>query len=361
VSDLWEWVRDARRTYEQAGDGERVRMTNCQREGYRLRDSEPRRALELFTEGRRLAEVLGEPWWALFYDIWRVIALKSYLGEYWQALDLAVATALEARKPQYDQHPWKLAAFVNLVGLYIHIDPAGHEDAVRETAAYLETQIPPGPSEHRDVLLGNMQLLAMHTGNLDEALALTDRTLALADEDPDRSRAERSIAADVCNLCWIYWRRGEWDEIPAHATRAEELAGKHKRRSVQAEAILWSAVVARRAGDEALARRRHRRAVAVMAQVVTNDSREYFDALALYHELGGDLDKALAVREHQVKTLAGRGRLSSECAAHVERCELLARLGTLRPADVEAARAAALQLRRPEPYLERLERAAGSC
>jgi hypothetical protein len=83
--------------------------------------------------------------------------------------------------------------------------------------------------------------------------------------------------------------------------------------------------------------------------------RAYFEALFTYHRLALDLSGALAVREEELRILANHGRLLHECRLHVQRCQILARLGRLRSEDLETARAAIGRVRQPESYLEELE------
>jgi hypothetical protein len=82
----------------------------------------------------------------------------------------------------------------------------------------------------------------------------------------------------------------------------------------------------------------------------------YFDALCAYHELAEDLQEVLEVRQRELVTVRGWGRLAFECRAWIRIGRLLARLD--RPFDeaLAQARSLAARLRKPAPYLEQLER-----
>ncbi|MFO0928288.1 MAG: hypothetical protein U0736_14820 [Gemmataceae bacterium] len=85
----------------------------------------------------------------------------------------------------------------------------------------------------------------------------------------------------------------------------------------------------------------------------------YRDAECAFHEAGGGLERALAVREREREQVRGRGRLAYECECELKRCRLLHRLGRLSAADLAAARTAAGRLRQPagaQAAIDRLER-----
>src|SRR5262245_54254759 len=111
MRSVWDWVAEYEASARAAGDEARVRLTQIHPLAYQYRETDPDRALALFEEGRRQAVALDEPWWVLFFDHWRCTARMHFQRDFRGVLDLAVALALEARKPAYEQHPLRLAAF----------------------------------------------------------------------------------------------------------------------------------------------------------------------------------------------------------------------------------------------------------
>src|SRR4051794_13030684 len=97
--NLGDWLAAQARQFRERNDTERLRMLHCYLEGYEARETDPDRAFAAFSEGRRQAQLLDEPWWALFYENERVEALIHFKRDYRQVLELAVACALEVRKP----------------------------------------------------------------------------------------------------------------------------------------------------------------------------------------------------------------------------------------------------------------------
>jgi hypothetical protein len=383
---IWDWFNRCCDDFQQARDRERLRMLAYHHEGFAYQETDPERAVALFTQGRNLAERLGEPWWVLFYDVWRVQAIIAYMKDFRNVLDLAVGTALEMRKPAFAGHPWRFAIFNHLLRIYTEIDPRGHAPAIRDALHYLDQEIPAGPSEDRYVMLGRRRKFAMALGNLrrrgpaseerslrreqggvaahaaDEAMEVSLAHLALAEGDDNAHRVGWYTVDVTCDLCTLHYRRGDLETTAEFAARAETLARAQRHCQEElAEAGLWLAVLARHAGDEEAARRHLITATSRAKRLASCASREFFDALERFHDLGGDLERALAVRDRQWQAVSGKGRLVYEWEIQAKRCALLARLGRLRAEDLEAARAAARKLRDSETYLAEIDRiAAGS-
>jgi hypothetical protein len=120
--------------------------------------------------------------------------------------------------------------------------------------------------------------------------------------------------------------------------------------------LMWQALLARRAGNEARASQLHRQANTRIARLRMPPDSAYRDAESAFHEHSGRLDLALAVRDDELAGLRDRGRFFLESSTHVKRCDLLRRLGHLTPADLRAARESAGNLREPSTVLAILAR-----
>jgi hypothetical protein len=81
----------------------------------------------------------------------------------------------------------------------------------------------------------------------------------------------------------------------------------------------------------------------------------YFDALAWFHERGGNLAQAVRVRDRELSAVQGKGQHVHEWDTHRQRCQVLARMGKLGADDLAAAHAVAARMRRPEKYLAELQ------
>jgi hypothetical protein len=350
--DEFEW--DAHR----GGDRERILLSDLHHQAYRFRETDPDHALSLYAEGRQLAVRLREPWWTLYYDQQRVHALLHFKQDYRDVLDLAVRNTLEVRKPSYSAFPRKLLIFGDLVSAYLGIDPIGYADAIRQALDHLDRESPAGGDE-RYLLLGSQRQFALEHDRLDEAEEFSQRSLALAAEDDDRSRAKHFLVFTFAAKCEVAFRRGDFAALEESARCGEEVARVVGHQVELAGFFLWQALLVRRAGREEEALSLFRRASARITRLRMPPDPSYRDAECAFHELAGRLDLAVAVRDLELELLRDRGQLFLEALAHRNRCGLLAKLGTLTADDLRRAREAAGRLRVAGPILQQLARLEG--
>ena len=352
-----DWFDDFERAARLAGDSERDRLGQLHREAYRHRESDPDRALGLIAEGRRLAERLGEPWWVLYYDQQRVHALLHFKQDYRDVLDLAVRNTLAVRGPAYAGFPRRLLIHGDLVSAYLGIDPVGYAEPIGQALEYLDEATPPLCDE-RYLLLGNERQFAVDRGLLEEALRLGQRSLELAAEDPVPGRARHFLVFTYSGLAEIAFRLGDRDMLDEAAALGEQQSRRAGHQVELAGFQLWQALALRQRGQDGAALALWRQAIARLGGLRMPPDPSYRDAESAFHEAGGDLEGALAVREAELLIIQGRGRLACESACHLKRCALLARLGRLTASDREAARQAAERLRNPSAARAALARLA---
>ncbi len=260
--NVWAWVEEYARRAREAGDGPRLKLTTIHPAGYRFRETDPDRALALFEEGRRQALALDEPWWVLFFDHWRATARMHFQRDFREVLDLVVRTALDARKPLFEQHPLRLAVFDDLVAAYLGIDPLGHAEAIHQALEHLEQTIEPGPESGRYLLYARQRGFAVAAEDLDTAASVATRELALADADSDRHRAQHFSVFIYNSLCEIAFRRRDWDDLERQARAGEELARRVGHQLELSELLLYRSLVVWQRGDREEARRQLRTALA---------------------------------------------------------------------------------------------------
>jgi hypothetical protein len=350
----WDWFHDYEMDARLRGDEARLRMATVHHEAYDLREIDPHRALALYEEGHRLARTFKEPWWTLFYDHWRATALLFFLRDFSGVLDLAVRATLEARKPQYQQFPFRFSVQRNLISAYLGIDPAGYAGVVSEALAYLEGEIS-REGEDKYLLQGSKAEYAFERGDWETARRMCEQSLAWAAVEDDRGMAEHTSVFDYSMLCEVEWKVGDWTALAEHADVGEGLARRVGHTLELSEFLLWQALLARRAGDEARARRLCRRATGRVSRMRMPPDVFYHDALCAYYEANGDLERSLQARDEELALLRNKGRIAYEARVHVHRCRLLARLERLSGDEVTVARAAADRLRDPAPYHAELE------
>ena len=345
---VWDWVHEFEDEVESRGDGERARLLRLYRNAMDFKESNPDQAVARLLEGRALAERLGESWWVLFFDHWRLQILLHFKGDYGAALDLAVRAALEARKPAYAELPQRVCLHEDLLYCHVGVDPWGNAAAIRDALAFMQAEA--GPElECRYCVQVCQTDFDYACGRLDEAETAARRSLALVEGAPPTTRAHYGMDAHS-KLCAIAYHRRDWDELAEQAAWGERLNLITNRPRLRAEFVLWQAFLARLSGEEEQARRLYHRAVALIGRGDALPDRTYFDALCAYHERGGDLETALKTRERELEALAGKGISNRESHAQVERCRLLEQLGRLTSFDLAAARNVVGPLGPDAPY-----------
>jgi hypothetical protein len=352
---VWDWISDFEAEARAGGDEARLRLVRFHREAYAHRHTEPDRMLALFDEGRRLAAALGEPWWALFFDHWRVETYIYYKDDYRDVIDLAVRATLEVRKPVHEQHPLRFAVWCNLVAAYLCVDPRGYAPQIQHALDFLAREVPAG-GEERYLLLARRHWFAWEMGRIDEARALALEELALADGDPDRHLAAHHEIDTYKTLCRLAHRRGDGADLGACAAAGEERARALDYKYELSLFLLWQALRLRQEGREDEARRLCRQGTARMARLGKAPDDSFYDALCAFHERGGQPAAALRVRDRELAECQGKGQFAYEVECRLKRCRLLARMGQALADDLAASRAAIARLRAPATYLAELER-----
>ncbi|MFO0876480.1 MAG: hypothetical protein U0840_03825 [Gemmataceae bacterium] len=348
-----DWIDEFEHQARTANDPHRLRLVQLVYEADRYRETDPDQMLAFIAEGRTLARQLSEPWWELFYDDRRAGALMKYKGEAATGLELAVRNALEVRKPIYAQFPWRYRIHDHLVVGYLNTDPAGYATEIREALDWMADTMPLVGSP-RYLLLARRRWLASEVGDCREAERLARQALDMAASDPDQLTAQSHATFCYSHLCEIVAAREEWDTLGDLAREGERLAFQMGHQLELAEFHMWQALLARREGNSEQAARWFRQATRRVAQLGMPPDHIYFDAWCAFHEQGGEPAEALAVREHELRLLVGRGRWAAEARCRTQRLWLQVQLGQPVEADLEAARAVVRRLRCPDEPLTRL-------
>ncbi len=352
---IWDWIHDFEEQAREAGDAQRVRLTTIHSQAYDHRQTDPDRMLSTLHEGRRLAMALREPWFVAFFDHWITETFIYYKDDYREVIDHAVRLTLEMRKPIFDQCPLRFGVYCNLVAAYLCVDPRGYARAIREALDYLATLVPPEGGD-RYLLQARRHWFAYELGEFDEANRLALEELEMADGDPDRHTARHHEIDTLKALCWVAFRRHDWTALANHADLGEECARAMEYRYELSQFLLWQALIAAREGRRDEAKRLCRQGTHQMARLGQPPGESYYDALAAYHEVGGDLLAAWVVRERELTTSVGKGQLAYESQVRIKRVRLLRRMGRDINEEEAAAREAIAKVREPEWYLRDLER-----
>jgi hypothetical protein len=356
MNNLSDWVVERELAYHDAGDTERAFLADGWNRAFKYRETDPDQAIQVLYEARQLAEQLEEPWWVMVADHWRLSAMMHFKKDFRQVVELAVRNAVAAARPENAAFPGRLMIYSDLAAAYSGVDPEGYADEVRQALAYLDAELPREPNSDRYLMHGIEREFHMCVGEPDAARAAVSRTMELAGRDPRQRRAVHFAVFNFSALCWLNYRENDWRGVAECAEAGEECARVVGHQMELCEFLAWQAAAARRDGDEARADRLYINASALMNRLGMPPDREYPDAIAAYHELAGDADEVLRLRNWELVRIEDMGRFAYECEVHLKRCALLKQRGELQTEDVEAARKAAAKLRKPEKTLAALER-----
>src|SRR5437763_4105570 len=209
---VWDWVSEFADDARAADDEERLRLYEFQQRAFQHGKANPELMLAALEEGRALAQRLGESWWVLLFDHWRLQCYRHYLLDYNRAAELAVRATLEARKPQYEGLPQRVCLHDDLVGAYLGVDPLGHAEAIAKALDFMEGETRED-FECRYCLQNRRRAFALARDRLDEAEECSRVQLAMAADDDSFATGEHHAVFAYEGLCEVALRRQDWDSL----------------------------------------------------------------------------------------------------------------------------------------------------
>lgn len=343
MADMWEWVR----SYRSHQDVERRELPTLYYRAYPSMESDPKRALVLLEKGRQLAEALNEPCWMLFFDFWRCELYIFYLRDLKPGRDLAMRLLVEASKPVHVGCPVLSRVYTTVLSVFNYLDPIGYADRIQEMQAYLE-KFDEQKTQFSRVM--SKAIYAHATGDTDSEIRYLHECLALSNGD-----AFQDTHFHMC-LCHTHYYRSEFEKAYEHAIAGEVCAQRSNRQQEIATMLAWQAVFARRDRDEEKACNLYRQAVSLMSSLGSQPIIDYPAARANFHEVGGEFDEALKVRQEELEQMLIFGSPHYEVETRLKICRLLGRMG--RPFDEElaASRKSAEKLLNPVRFNQKVER-----
>lgn len=348
--DLWGWFDGLYWDSIREGKAEQIRLIEFFYHARAYMETMPQQAVMLLQQARDLAVHLNEPYLKLFYDYWITEAYLFYIDDQKTGLDLAVRTAVEARKPLYEHCPVRARVFRALVDAYMIRDPIGYADKIAETTEFMQREIPlDEDTEH--LLQARRVGLAFAFDRLDEAIQEALRFLAIT----EHSDFQQTSAYGM--LCRFHYLKGDLDAAEQYAAAGEQCAQRSERKGSLASLLAWKALFSRKRGEIHYAELCYQLATSKMKALGRTPYSAYYEALCDYHELAGEPEKALVLRDQQLAEAIASTSPHGICETRLKRCELLKRMK--HPAlndELTAARDAAKALLKPAHFLAKLDR-----
>ncbi len=310
--------------------------------------SDPERALPLFQQASQLARQTGDYPAALKCDYWTTQIHLYDLRNYAFALELAVAAALESRKSMYSDVHLHFDIQVILICAYMAVDPEGYAELIEAALTLMMAEIPPGKRYRLSMLWVETQF-ALARGQWEQADSATQVYLAESEGDLHHVRL-----AGVLRAHYLFAQQ-RWSDLLDCARRGQEALVGDRYDVWKVEMIAAEALACRKLGEEAAAQTAYRRATARAAASRRIPDSDYTDFLCAFHQMNGELEAAIALRQRQLQVMAGRGQHYWEVLARLALIRLLKQTRQPYDSQIEPARALIHRLRKPDALLKELD------
>lgn len=321
---------------------------NLYYEGHRLDYTDPETAVFKMSEAREMAMEAGDSGAVLTMSHWILQNLIHRLHDYNRAYDLAVQTALEARKPEHQHRQEHICVQEDLINTYIGIDPIGYSELIENALTYMEGEITTR-IQCRYCLLGARSSFEDACGNLERMKQAATRYMS------ESENYSHHYSSSFASMCYYYYQLGDWETMLSYAERGEELNTGHDYADTAAELIAAQALALRKLGREREAVNAYRRATNKAASTVVRKDDPYYDMLVDYHLAAGELDAASKLRERHLENLCGKGQIYWEAYYRLDYARLLKQLDCPYDEQIEAVKAILPKLRKPEKIRQMLD------
>jgi len=333
------------------GDTTRLKLPTAYREAWRyIRNGQFDVALLQFEEALALAQRLHDPCWELFLESNCCEIFIYYKAEMQTGLDRTIRLATRAYKPEYKNCPMRSRIYCNLADVYSDVDWFGYVDDILEMLDYIENDIPMDSDTHLRVRYIRAQM-AFELEKYDEAKDHVQRCLPEAHGNYYRMTHAYEILSRVA------YAEGDMALALSYTKERERYARMAPILRSIADALMWQAVFARRLGDKGGSQNLLQRGLAEYERYDLPRRLTYYNVLCELHELNGEAEKALTLREQQLEDVTLQ-TVAAQSYAHLHYCRLLGRMGKPLDEALHNARTIAQQMKKTDLYLERVQRIA---
>jgi hypothetical protein len=312
-----------------------------------LRDFDPTAAVEGMTAASRMAREAGNLTAVIYMDHWILQILIFTLKDFSRAYDLAVKTALEARKPIYQQMMERVCVHEDLIFTYIGIDPVGYSKLIEDAIDYMDREISDS-SECRYCLLEARSTFELSCGRLDKARPAVQRYISSTE-----SRSPHHFGIAHAKMCEYLYAAGEWENLLYYAQQGREALGD-QHPEYMALVLAAQALARRKLGNDGEAQTMYRLATAKAATIKGAMHHVYYDLLCDFHLSVGNIQQAIQLRERQLHELTNKGQPFWEALTRLKVIRLLKQTGKTYTAEVERIRQLAATLKQPDVILSQL-------
>ena len=380
--NIWQWLYESIERHRAQGDDSRLEFYHLHRHAMKVDDENPEAAFAALEQGRARAHALGDGWWTLFFEHWKLQNLLNKQRDYGRARDLAARVAIEARKPAYAALPQRVCLQEDLITSFVGIDARGHAHIIEEALDYMEREAP-REAECYLCLQGLRRDFLFDIGREAEALELGRRDLAQCERADRKHHLFESLLAQCEIEMEAPWPaeqlvdaqtltedsrvvqvregyvgaeefRARAREVEALARRAQEIAREMKKRDFDAEIYMWlghTGFLLQRddAGEN------FKRAIDEFFRHQRLPCEYFFRTWMMTYWRQGSPEQALKLVENETNWIAGHGQIAREARLARQTCNFKLALETLEASDIASAREKIARLGAPEFETKRLD------
>ncbi|MCA9914701.1 MAG: hypothetical protein KC496_15215, partial [Anaerolineae bacterium] len=327
-----------------------VELSRRQNQAWRyLQQEQAEDAEQTLSEGVDMARKAGLPCWELKLESIRAQIPIYYTFNLEAAVKMAVKLTTLAREPRYEKCSERVSVYDALIHAYFYRDCIGYETEILVAANYIETEFS-REKQYRWRMQYIRAEIDLEWGRYDEAKERIDRYLASVQKDyPLR------MADGYWMLYRLEYARGNFSAALSAARNHEKHNREGEYQRGTADSQLVQAVCSKHLANVGIAQATLQRAVAHYKQYNLARTLLYYDALATFHELDGNLETAYSLRREQFETLSDHGNLLDLAKAHLQHIRLCGRMQKPLEDPIQAAYIFKEDLRKSDWFMERLQ------
>jgi tetratricopeptide (TPR) repeat protein len=349
--DIWSWMRDFERQARLQNDTQRIAIVNGYYDGWRcINSGHYDTALTHFEKSLAIARHLDEHCWDLFLDsncaeVYIFKKAESKIG-----LDRTIRMATRVYRPENAECPVRARILCNLGYAYKDYDVFGYMDEILELLDSIENDVPMDHDSHLRLRYLRVEI-ALELEQYDEAEKAVQIGLAEAHGNTYRMTQSNALLSEIA------YAQGNLPLALSYAVEALKHATQGNMLRAIASNYLWQAMIHRRMGNVGEAQNLLQRGIAEFERYDLPLRDSYYNHLCDFYEVSGDAEKALALRQQELKEVTAL-TVTAQSYAHLHHCRLLGRMGRKLDAALADARAVANCMKKADLYLERLQRIA---
>lgn len=348
MSNIWQWIYDRRHDAFVQNDKTRLQMVDLFWQMLNALEDNPELALQYGAQSRRIAELLGDKWFAQLINHWELQTRYSYIGDYNGTLDLATKSAVEVRLPEYQAFPQRVCIHEDLISAYAQQDPIGNRDLVQQSLDYMEKEVDPSVECYRCLSILKLDFMRT-TGTPDDTLKAARTTLGVVGDSPFH------LAEIFLIMVEVAYEIGDWDNLLKWAIEAESNARNAERDNRLAAILLWLATHAEKVGKSDHCEAFYQQAIHRANRYGAFIGQPYYMALTAYHEMGGRLQEALEIQQQYLDLLVGKAKPYRENCTRLQIIRLKKALKQNVEDDVATLRETVKALKAPDYILNQLQ------